>query len=132
MGIKAGPAGVILGCLWRDDRLCAFAHSNYPLFPLTHQITAEKHYAIGLNTYQYRVRDRTMPPLQAQVVFLPDQNGDRRSDLSDYRLWLNRRLPDTDSLYIDLSSKPSVESREITEGIVLDYDADGEPGRYRH
>ena len=33
--------------------------------------------------------------------------------------------PDTDSLYIDLSEKPSVESREISEGVVLDYDADG-------
>jgi uncharacterized protein YuzE len=33
--------------------------------------------------------------------------------------------PDTDSLYIDLSSKSSAESREISEGIVLDYDADG-------
>lgn len=33
--------------------------------------------------------------------------------------------PDTDSLYIDLSEQPSVESREISEGIVLDYDADG-------
>jgi uncharacterized protein YuzE len=33
--------------------------------------------------------------------------------------------PDTDSLYIDLSSKPSVDSREISEGVVLDYDADG-------
>jgi len=32
---------------------------------------------------------------------------------------------DTDSLYIDLSSKPSVDSTEISEGIVLDYDADG-------
>jgi uncharacterized protein YuzE len=32
---------------------------------------------------------------------------------------------DTDSLYIDLSEKPSVESREISEGIVLDYDAAG-------
>ena len=32
---------------------------------------------------------------------------------------------DTDSLYIDLSSKPSVDSREVSEGIVLDYDADG-------
>ena len=30
--------------------------------------------------------------------------------------------PDTDSLYIDLSSKSSVESIEISEGIVLDYD----------
>ena len=32
---------------------------------------------------------------------------------------------DTDSLYIDLSSKSSADSREISEGIVLDYDADG-------
>lgn len=32
---------------------------------------------------------------------------------------------DTDSLYIDLSSKPGADTREISEGIVLDYDADG-------
>ena len=31
----------------------------------------------------------------------------------------------TDSLYIDLSEQPSVESREISDGIVLDYDAKG-------
>ena len=33
--------------------------------------------------------------------------------------------PDTDSLYIDLSEQPSAESREISEGVVLDYDAQG-------
>ena len=33
--------------------------------------------------------------------------------------------PDTDSLYIDLSEQTSVESREISEGVVLDYDASG-------
>lgn len=32
---------------------------------------------------------------------------------------------DTDSLYIDLVSKPSAESREISEGVVIDYDAEG-------
>jgi uncharacterized protein YuzE len=32
---------------------------------------------------------------------------------------------ETDSLYIDLSSKPSADSLEVSEGIVLDYDADG-------
>ena len=32
---------------------------------------------------------------------------------------------DTDSLYIDLSEQPSAESREISEGVVLDYDANG-------
>ena len=33
--------------------------------------------------------------------------------------------PETDSLYIDLSEKTSVESKEISEGVVLDYDATG-------
>jgi len=33
--------------------------------------------------------------------------------------------PDTDSLYIDLSGQPSAESREISDGVVLDYDAQG-------
>lgn len=33
--------------------------------------------------------------------------------------------PETDSLYIDLSERQSVESREISEGVVLDYDANG-------
>jgi uncharacterized protein YuzE len=33
--------------------------------------------------------------------------------------------PDTDSLYIDLSERPSVESREVSEGVVLDYDSSG-------
>ncbi|NOX90301.1 MAG: DUF2283 domain-containing protein [Calditrichaeota bacterium] len=33
--------------------------------------------------------------------------------------------PETDSLYIELSSKPSTDSIEISEGIVIDYDSDG-------
>ncbi|MCF7803186.1 MAG: DUF2283 domain-containing protein [Candidatus Marinimicrobia bacterium] len=33
--------------------------------------------------------------------------------------------PETDSLYIDLSSKMSVESQEVSTGGVLDYDEDG-------
>jgi len=33
--------------------------------------------------------------------------------------------PETDSLYIDLSEATSVETREISEGVQLDYDADG-------
>lgn len=34
--------------------------------------------------------------------------------------------PDTDSLYIDLSPKPSAESRAISDGVVLDYDESGD------
>ena len=33
---------------------------------------------------------------------------------------------DTDSLYIDLSEGTSTESREVSEGIVLDYDRAGQ------
>ena len=33
--------------------------------------------------------------------------------------------PETDSLYIDLSERPSSESREVSEGVILDYDSDG-------
>jgi len=33
--------------------------------------------------------------------------------------------PETDSLYIDLSEQPSAESKEVSEGIVLDYDTKG-------
>jgi uncharacterized protein YuzE len=33
--------------------------------------------------------------------------------------------PETDSLYIDLNSRPSADSREITEGLVVDFDAEG-------
>jgi uncharacterized protein YuzE len=32
---------------------------------------------------------------------------------------------ETDSLYIDLSSKPGVHSREISEGVVVDFDKKG-------
>lgn len=33
--------------------------------------------------------------------------------------------PDTDSLYIDLSEKESVESREIAHGVIVDFDIEG-------
>jgi uncharacterized protein YuzE len=34
-------------------------------------------------------------------------------------------FPDTDSLYIELAEQTSVESREVSEGVVIDYDAQG-------
>ncbi len=33
--------------------------------------------------------------------------------------------PETDSLYIDLVDRPSVESREVAPGVVLDFDSTG-------
>jgi uncharacterized protein YuzE len=36
-------------------------------------------------------------------------------------------FPETDSLYIELKPDPSVDSREIADGIVLDVDAEGNP-----
>jgi uncharacterized protein YuzE len=33
--------------------------------------------------------------------------------------------PETDSLYIDLAERSSTESKEVSKGVVLDYDANG-------
>lgn len=38
--------------------------------------------------------------------------------------------PDTDSLDIDLFDRPSVESREVSEGVVLDYEHEWTGGGY--
>ena len=35
--------------------------------------------------------------------------------------------PDTDSLYIDFNAKPGSDAREITDGLVIDFDAEGRP-----
>ena len=34
--------------------------------------------------------------------------------------------PETDSLYIELKTQPAVETREIVDGLVVDFDARGE------
>jgi len=33
--------------------------------------------------------------------------------------------PETDSLYIELSVKESADSKEVAEGIIIDFDSDG-------
>ena len=33
--------------------------------------------------------------------------------------------PETDSLYIDLAERSSAESKEVSDGVVLDYDSQG-------
>jgi uncharacterized protein YuzE len=35
--------------------------------------------------------------------------------------------PETDSLYIDFNAKPGADVREITDGLVIDFDAEGRP-----
>ena len=90
---------VIWGCLWRPDTTCVAVSTNYPLFPLTHRIVEGTAYEISLNTYQYRVRKKKMPPLKAQVEFLPDINGDGKTDDSDYRLLENRKLRTPDPIH---------------------------------
>lgn len=101
------PAAVptVHACAFNGD-LCAFVQSNYLHMPLLTRVLpsarfAERSegYAIGLNTYQYRVRDKVMPPLEARVVLLADINGDGIADECDYALWLNRQFPDPDPLY---------------------------------
>jgi uncharacterized protein YuzE len=35
-------------------------------------------------------------------------------------------FPETDTLYIELARRPSSESQEIAEGVVVDYDSNGQ------
>jgi uncharacterized protein YuzE len=35
--------------------------------------------------------------------------------------------PETDSLYIDLNARPGADAREIADGLVVDFDAEGRP-----
>ena len=35
--------------------------------------------------------------------------------------------PETDSLYIDLNARTGADAREIIDGLVIDFDADGRP-----
>ena len=35
--------------------------------------------------------------------------------------------PETDSLYIDLNSRPGADAQEIVDGLVIDLDAEGRP-----
>ncbi|RXZ82883.1 hypothetical protein EBB07_08165 [Paenibacillaceae bacterium] len=89
-----------------NGSVCCFIQTNYPVLPLLSRVSEDKRYpgrggryAIGPNTYQYRVRDQTMEPLELKVVFLEDINGDGLADDCDYHLWLNRQFPDADPLY---------------------------------
>lgn len=98
VGGDDGACDVMRGCLYHPERLCVFAHSNFPLLPERHA-NGPAGYAVALNDYRYRVRSRTMWPLDVRVVFLGDYNGDGVIDWSDWALWVNRTLPDADPLY---------------------------------
>ena len=99
------PQPTVHACFF-NDKLCGFVKSNYPHLPLlTQALLSARHaersgaYSIEPNTYQYRVRDKVMPPLETKVVLLEDTNGDGKANESDYHLWLNRSFPAPDPLY---------------------------------
>ncbi|MEK8130547.1 endo-alpha-N-acetylgalactosaminidase family protein [Paenibacillus filicis] len=92
-------------CLFNDE-LCCFVKTNYPVIPLLSEVSGSGEfagrsdsYAISLNTYQYRVRNQVMDPLEMRIVFLTDSNGDGKADDCDYQLWLNRHYPDANPIY---------------------------------
>ena len=49
--------------------------------------------------------------------------GRRRDNKDTMKLQYDR---ETDSLYIDLNARPSVDSREVQEGVVIDLDEKGQ------
>lgn len=100
LSTESEPTALLYGTAW-NDTVCLFVDTNYPLFPISHQKRSDGTYVFSVNTWQYRVRGKTMPLLEMTVGFLTDINGDGRADVSDYRLWINRSRPKGDSLYYD-------------------------------
>ena len=94
---------------------------------------------------RWRARDELMPGLRSALVppyvifYRPERNGRDRPRAAWTQefsgdFFQNRRLSisdeaalllETDSLYVELASTPSAEAREIVEGLVADFDANG-------
>ncbi|MGI4791295.1 MAG: DUF2283 domain-containing protein [Janthinobacterium lividum] len=60
-----------------------------------------------------------------RIRYRGKKNGSAMRSGRKQRMKMNY-YPDTDSLYVDFSNKPSVESQEVTPGIILDYDEAGQ------
>lgn len=90
------PLATIYCCSYASGKPCVTVRSSCRYIPLRNRIekrNGETTYTIGLAPYQFRARKKTLDPLKIQVAFLPDLNGDGRSDACDYQLWVNRQLP---------------------------------------
>ena len=75
------------------------------------------------NRYRFWVE---IPELEGRFLRAGRQGNDpQRVPRSAVQTMKLNYYPETDSLYIDLSEQASVESREISEGVILDYDAKG-------
>jgi uncharacterized protein YuzE len=77
------------------------------------------------NRYRFWGKIEELEGRVLRVVTLEDKITIHNVSRSRFQAMKLNYYSETDSLYIDLSEKPSVESREISEGIVLDYDAAG-------
>jgi uncharacterized protein YuzE len=55
----------------------------------------------------------------------PDERSGIRGEFPRGRAMKLHYYPETDSLYIELTDAPGAEAHEIVEGLVVDFDADG-------
>ena len=78
---------------------------------------------IGRN--EERAKARELEGKFLRVITLEDKSTIHNAFRQVLQAMKVNYYPETDSLYIDLSEQQSVESREISEGVVLDYDGAG-------
>ncbi len=86
------PKPTIHCCYYEPEAVCIGIKSSARYIPVRNQI-ANTQYSIGLASYAYRARKKVLDPLVVKIAFLPDLNGDGRTDECDYQLWVNRQLP---------------------------------------
>ena len=75
----------------------------------------------GARLYHLHGKGRHAPPARASGFPSADQSV---IILEGEKVKLHY-YPETDSLYVDLNSRPSADSREIAEGLVIDFGTEG-------
>jgi len=96
------PLPAVYACYYDASSVCIGVKSSCLYIPLRNQVHWDgtgRAYSIGLAPYTFRARKKVLAPLVVAIAFLPDLNGDGRTDECDYQLWVNRQLPQPPPTY---------------------------------
>ncbi|MDK8189905.1 endo-alpha-N-acetylgalactosaminidase family protein [Paenibacillus sp. UMB7766-LJ446] len=102
-----GKEDAVHACAYNGS-VCCFIKTNWPINPLWTQLAPHAEYPgrsgaikLGINSWQYRIRDKVATLFRASIGFLSDLNEDGLADECEYQLALKKKLPEPDRLYKD-------------------------------
>jgi hypothetical protein len=91
-----------------NGKVCCFIKTDWPILPLWTRAVESKLYPgrsefleLGMNGWQYRVRDKIIGRFEAHIELVSDLNHDGKADECEYQLAMKKLLPNPDVLYRD-------------------------------